>query len=91
MGGNRRVRGIVLLRAPSGTAGRADAGSGDVGDLRGHHWSVAGYGRKCAGIFGSGVDGRSEERFAAGIKPPTRCACTQTRRIVFPLVWYWAR
>jgi hypothetical protein len=76
MGGNSRLRSVVLLRASSGTAGRADAGSGDVGDLRGHHWSVARDGRECAGIFGSGVDGLSDERFAASIKVATRCACT---------------
>src|SRR5450759_1248981 len=62
MGGDSRFRGVVLLRASSGTAGRADAGSGDVGDLRDHHWRVARDGRECAGLLGSGVDRRSNER-----------------------------
>jgi hypothetical protein len=66
MGGNGRVRGIVLQRAPSGASDRADAWSGDVGDLRGHNWGMASNDCECPGIFGSGVDGRAEEfRYAS--------------------------
>jgi hypothetical protein len=75
MGGNSRLRSVVLLRTPRRPSGRADVGSGDVGDLRGHHWSVARDGRKCAGLLSSGLDRRSEERFAAGIKLSTQKAC----------------
>jgi hypothetical protein len=72
MGGDSRFRGVVLLRTSGGTAGRADAGSGDVGDLRDYHWSVARDGRECAGLLGSGVDGRSKEsRSAVDVSPPT--------------------
>jgi hypothetical protein len=75
MGGNRGVRGIVLLRASRRPSGRADAGSRDVGDLRGHHWSVAGHGRECAGLLGSGVDRRSKEsRSAVDVSPPRAVA-----------------
>lgn len=77
MGGNRGVRGIVLLRASRRPSGRADAGSGNVGDLRGHHWCVAGYGRECAGLLSSGVDRRSKEsRSAVDVSPPRAVAAS---------------
>jgi len=46
MGGDPSVRSVVLLRA--------------AGYLWGHHWCVACDGRECAGIFGGGLDRRSE-------------------------------
>jgi hypothetical protein len=77
MGGNSRLRSVVLLRASSGTAGGADAGSRDVGDLWGHHWSVARDGRECAGLLGSGVDRRSKEsRSAVDVSPPRAVAAS---------------
>jgi hypothetical protein len=71
MGGNRGVRGIVLLRTPRRTQGCADAGSRDVGDLRGHHWCVARDGRECAGFRGSSLDRHSKEsRSAVDVSAP---------------------
>jgi hypothetical protein len=60
MGGNHSVRSVVLLRAPGRAQGGTNVGSCDVGDVRRHHWCVAGYGCKCAGIFGSGLDRRAK-------------------------------
>jgi hypothetical protein len=60
MGGDHSVRSVVLLRAPGSAQGSTNAGGFDVGDVRGHHWCVARYGRERAGIFGSGLDRRSK-------------------------------
>lgn len=68
MGGNGRVRGVVLQRAPSGASDRADAWSSDVGDLRSYNWGLASYDCECPGIFGGGVDGRAEKlRYVSGM------------------------
>lgn len=70
MGGNGRLRRVVLLRASGGAQGRTNAWSRDVDDLWGDHWSVARYGRECAGIFGSSVDRRSKaSRHAVSVSP----------------------
>jgi len=77
MGGNRHLRSVVLLRTSRRPSGRADAGSRDVGDLRGHHWCVARDGRECAGLLGSGVDRRSKEsRSAVDVSPPRTVAAS---------------
>src|ERR1700689_2163952 len=69
MGGNHSVRGVVLLCAPGRAQGRTNAGSGDVGDVRGHYWCVARNGRECTGIFGSSLDGGSKAFRATRVSP----------------------
>jgi hypothetical protein len=70
MGSNGRLRSVVLLRTSTGTPGGSDAWRCYVGDLRSYNRSMAGYRRERVGVFGSGVDGRSEEpRYAVGVSP----------------------
>ena len=68
---NGRLRSVVLLRTSTGAPGGSDAGSRDVGDLRSHNRSMAGDRGQCAGIFGGGLDGPQEPRYAAGLSPRT--------------------
>jgi hypothetical protein len=72
MGGNHRVRSVVLLRASGRAQGRTNAGSGDVGNVRSHHWCVARYDRERAGIFRGGLDGRSKTARSARVSPTER-------------------
>jgi len=77
MGGDHRVRSIVLLRASGCAQSCADAWSGDVGDVRGHHWCVARDGGECAGIFGSGLD---------DVSKASRCARVSRARVQLRLL-----